>query len=202
MKAWTGLIRIQTTMHKIELAFAYLRRVCFGLEAPEHEHLYVKEVEHRLKSPGRLFHSFSTRTTLSDALTGKDSRSNAQSTRIVCLQTSPETEPQQIKHNSRLSMNVDEPMSRAREALVLRCGRSVHRWIHSETKSFSDFTGSTRDPLPSAAGLLDVRDGDLECPRWEAAECPAFETGIETDASCHHGSAGRNGETSRLPRFP
>lgn len=186
-------------MHKIKFAFEYLHRVCFGLDAPEHEHMYVKEVEHRLKSPGRPFHSFLTRTTLFDTLTSNDSRSNAQSTRIVCLQTTPETEPQQTKHNSSLSMNVDEPMSRAREAFVLRCSCSVHRWIYSETKSFSDFTGSKQDPLPSAAGLLDVRDGDLECPRWEAAEYPAFETGIETDASCRHGSAGRNGQTSRLP---
>lgn len=183
-------------MHKIEIAFEYLHRVCFGLDAPEHEHLCVKEVEHRLKSPGRPFHSLLTRTTLFD--TSNDLRAKAQSTRIVCLQTAPETEPQQIKHNSSLSMNVDEPMSRAPEAFVLRCSRSVHRWIYSETKSFSDFTGSKQDPLPSAAGLLDVRNGDLECPRWEAAECPAFETGIETDASRRHGSAGRNGQTSRL----
>lgn len=32
----------------MEFASLHLRRVCFGPDAPEHEHLYVKEVEHRL----------------------------------------------------------------------------------------------------------------------------------------------------------
>ncbi len=44
-----------TAMHQTKFAFVYLRRVCFGPDAPEREHLYVKEVEHHLKSPGRPF---------------------------------------------------------------------------------------------------------------------------------------------------
>lgn len=84
-------------MHQTEFAFVSLRRVCLGPDAPERKHLYVKEVEHRLKSPGRPFLAVIRDRT--HDLQGLHPRLCA------CLKgkITWHTEPQQIIHNSSLS---------------------------------------------------------------------------------------------------